>query len=219
MLKSWPWMECILGEQGTYLSLQDQQLDAIWSVQRFGFPFTSSTRMRKNPAIFARWTGSYAFLEMGFVQRNKKGLPATIDTFDLLFVICLCKDRWNLGHVGYIPDFRPNLAFAEQDLICPWEHCIEFMPFPPQSKEGILQHKVHLQKMFDMGAYADKSDKEIAMLRQMLEDPIPEDAVEGDVDPLDYGGCPIFGHCFRVAQSRQGFAQQTKIRPGGGLPG
>ncbi|WP_284945636.1 hypothetical protein [Acidisoma cladoniae] len=137
----------------------------------------------------------HSLVETGFIGKKDGKLQCIVDTFDLLFVIYLCNDRDISGSVGYIPDFRPNMAFAEQGLVCPWEHCIEFMPLPPRSKQQIVEHKKHLQEMFDKDAYAHKTPEDIAFLRGMLEDPIPEDAIDGDVDPLEYGGCPIFGHC------------------------
>ena len=140
-------------------------------------------------------------------------MNSVMNIFDILFVIYLCGDRGVSGHLGYIADFRPNIAFKEQGLLCAWEHCIEFMPFPPQSKQGYIGHKRHLQEMFDKDAYADKSPEAIAFLRRMLEYPIAADAVDGDVDPLEHGGCPIFGHCC------PGGALQAKICAGEGKEG
>jgi hypothetical protein len=176
------------------LGLANEQIDAIWSVQRFGSPFNFVDE-DDGPGDVTEGDWFRDLVARGFVGKRDGALESTMETFDLLFVIYLCRNRGVSGDLGYISDFRPNIAYAEQGLCCPWEHCIEFMPFPPRSKQEIIEHKKHLQQMFDKDAYADRSPEDVAFLRGMLEAPIPGDAVDRDVDPLQYGGCPIFGHC------------------------
>jgi hypothetical protein len=184
-----------IGRARDIRELTNEQLDAIWSVQRFGSPFNFVDDDNDEPVDVTEKDWFRGLVKTGFIGKKNGKLQSTTDTFDRLFVIYLCRHRGVSGSVGYIPDFRPNIAFAEQGLVCPWEHCIEFMPLPPLSKQQIVEHKKHLQEMFDKDAYEDKSPDDIAFLRGMLEEPIPDDAIEGDVDPLEYGGCPIFGHC------------------------
>jgi len=37
--------------------------------------------------------------------------------------------------IGYSVDFTPNQDYAEQDLFCEWEHCIEWMPLSKENTE------------------------------------------------------------------------------------
>jgi hypothetical protein len=41
------------------------------------------------------------------------------------------KKQWPFKQaVGYVPKYEPLEDYAEYELTCPWEHCIELMPLP-----------------------------------------------------------------------------------------
>ncbi len=184
------------GRIGELVELSSSHLDALWAIRRFGHPFefTSSVEIVLEDEKLRFDLIVTDLIKNGFVKHSGEDLEiSNLDEFDLAFLVHLCLSREVSGHLGYIAEFRPNAAFEEQDLICPWEHCIELMPLPPISKSDLEDHKLHLQNMFDGGEYDNFSPEHENFLRTMLEEPIPDDAPE-EVDRRSLGGCPMFGH-------------------------
>jgi hypothetical protein len=64
-------------------------------------------------------------------------LSGVADTGDAHRLIALA-DTLNLSFpLGYSPNFEPNSNFADEGLICEYEHCIENMPLPEISRSDL----------------------------------------------------------------------------------
>ncbi|PFD96428.1 hypothetical protein COE15_07630 [Bacillus cereus] len=183
------------------LNLGDEKLDALWAIERFGFPFSFNDPDLKSSFKLVDYLLSKHLIE-GNLDDTKKYMYATkkynlkdFDFFDSCFLHYLCLSRGISNHLGYIEVFEINESFHIQGLFCPWEHCIEHMPLPPLTKKYYENRSAFLREMFDKGAYDDKPEE---IRNQFLEEiaiGIPEDALEEPDMELEECRCPRFGHC------------------------
>ncbi|HZX73836.1 MAG TPA: dsDNA nuclease domain-containing protein, partial [Cyclobacteriaceae bacterium] len=184
------------------LCLDNELLDAIWAISRFGYPFDYETEdlSHSQKAIAA-------LLERGLIKvsdnpgREYEGQKMLYDLDKLDYwqdclVIYLCLSRGLSNHVGYIPIFKPNYAFQEQvAIICHWEHCIEYMPLPPLTQTAEIDHINFIKSQFDAGAYDDVTDERREFLRGII-DRGPDKTLPKEPNwEMEEKSCPMFGHC------------------------
>lgn len=193
--------ENLMPEQKRLLELDNQYLDALWAIQRFGYPFAFSDPTLKQTKPVVRY-----LLDNSFICKNKdkskqymgtmsKYILINTDFFDLGILQHLCISRGLSSHLGYIKTFEPNYACEVQGIMCPWEHCIEYYPLPPMTKDQYADRIKFLKEMFAKGAYDDKPEDIRSSFLAEIEQGIPEDAPEIPDTELVESSCPIFGHC------------------------
>jgi hypothetical protein len=179
----------------------DLELDALWAIRRFGYPFdyetidlTSSQETVNN------------LIAKGYVKENddrnrlRFGEELLYDLVNLDFwqeslIIALCISRGISYHLGYIPIFKENYAFSKQIQTCWWEHCIEFMPLPPIPKSERIAHQQEVKKKFENGEYQDRTEEQLLILKEIINKKIPEDSPEEKDFEMEEKRCPMFGHC------------------------
>jgi hypothetical protein len=185
------------------LALQNAELDALWAIDRYGYPFDYVTAdLSSSQATIQR------LLQLGFIrpykrkqaknrgQRAYELVEMTGDHFAHVFLVYLCISRGISNHIGYIDIFDPNHACDKQaGVICIWEHCIELMPLPPITKAQHADHIEFLRNQFASNAYADKPPEIRKMLAKQIEDGIPTDAPDLPDTEMEAARCPMFGHC------------------------
>ncbi|MHB8849689.1 MAG: hypothetical protein ACYC45_01090 [Acidithiobacillus ferriphilus] len=185
------------------LALKNEELDALWGVDRYGYPFDYvsaelSTSEEKVQSL----------RRLGFVQpcngkqdAGRKGrlyesIGFADDALTHIFLVYLCLSRGISNHMGYIDVFEPNYACKHQvGVLCAWEHCIELMPLPPITRAEHARHIEFLQAQFSVGAYAEKPPEVQKMLAEEIERGVPGDAPGEPNIEMEAEKCPIFGHC------------------------
>ena len=183
------------------LKLNEKCLDALWAIERFGFPFSFNQPNLKIANDIVK-----SLTKAGLIEKNannnikycgtkKRLILKGFDFFDSCFLHHLCLTRGISNHLGYIEIFEPNGSFEIQGIICPWEHCIEYMPLPPITKAEHETHLKFIQEQFDRNAYDDKPLEIREMLWNELQSGVPEDAPDYPDNELEAAKCPIFGHC------------------------
>ncbi|MBU5424793.1 hypothetical protein KQI41_00105 [Tissierella pigra] len=196
------------------LQLDSEMLDALWAIERFGFPFSFADPELKYANNCVKF-----LLKKGLIKKNHNRLKRYLGTvkkfrlegfdfFDSCFLHHLCITRGISNHLGYMRVFEPNEAFRVQGIICPWEHCIEYMPLPPITK---AQHEARikfLQEQFDNNAYDDKPLEIRERLWDELQEGVPEDAPELPDFKLEAASCPIFGHCCPDGEEQASFCRK-----------
>ncbi|QPS44444.1 hypothetical protein I6G56_04905 [Burkholderia humptydooensis] len=185
------------------LTLKNEELDALWATDRYGYPFDYVTAdlSSSNEKI-------QRLLKLGFAQpfngkqdssrghRSYEAVGFVNDEFAHVFLVYLCISRGISNHMGYIDTFEPNYACDNQaGVICIWEHCIEFMPLPPITRAEHAKHIEFLRAQFAAGAYEKKPPEIQKMLAEQIENGIPDDAPEEPDIEMEAAKCPIFGHC------------------------
>jgi len=193
--------EDLTPEQKRLLELDNQYLDALWAIQRFGYPFAYSDHTLKQAKRVIQY-----LLDNNYIAKNKdkfkkyigtirKYILINTDFFDSCFLHYLCISRGISYHLGYIKTFEPNYAYEVQGITCPWEHCIEYYPLPPITKDQYVDRIKFLKEMFAKGAYDEKTEEVRTSLLAEIEQGIPEDVPEIPPTELIESSCPIFGHC------------------------
>src|SRR5665647_1211437 len=183
------------------LQLDNSELDALWAIKRFGYPFDFKSENLADSKYIIR-----KLIIKGLIKKNKDNklkylykkrlyITDNLDFWDECFIFYLCISRLISNHLGYIPIFTPNYSFYKQGNACYWEHCIEFMPLPPLTKSEKEEHIKRLQEQFDKGAFEDKSEEDKQMLRSWIENGVSDDTPEKRDLKMEKKSCPIFGHC------------------------
>jgi hypothetical protein len=98
------------------------------------------------------------------------------------------------GHPGYFNVIKPNFAFAQQGLVCPWEHCIELCELPPMTKaewEECLRSD--RQRLASPDA-AQLTESQVALIKARIAEGVPDRAPEEADEELEAKSCPMFGH-------------------------
>lgn len=196
------------------LNLDTDRLDALWAIERFGFPFSFA-----DPELEGANSSVHFLLKTGLIKKNynytrkymrttKKYVLKNFSFFDSCFLHHLCITRGISNHLGYIEIFEPNDSFHIQGIICPWEHCIEYMPLPPMTKAQYAERINFLQEQFEKGAYNDKSPLIREQLWKELQEGVPEDAPEHPDIELEAASCPIFGHCCPAGKEQASFCRK-----------
>lgn len=184
------------------LALDDNELEALWAIDRYGYPFDHvSEDLSYSESLVAK------LVDNGMVipcmdqsdepnERLYRTNHLTDDALDHTFLVYLNISRGISGHMGYIDKSEPNYAFEEQvHVVCVWEHRIELMPLPPLTKEQVASHIEFLRSQFAAGAYEDKSQEQRALLAARIEAGVPEDIPDTPDEEMEAARCPIFGHC------------------------
>jgi hypothetical protein len=185
------------------LNLSRDELDALWAIQRFGYPFDYVSE----ELIYSQEKLQH-LIELGLVQPYEGEQTATFgtrlyetvefpdDKFSHVFLVYLCISRGISNHLGYIDIPKLNYAFHTQvGIMCAWEHHIELMPLPPLTRAEHANHIESLEQQFAARAYEDRSVEHRMFLRKMIDNGIPEDAPEEPDFEMEQQRCPIFGHC------------------------
>jgi len=181
--------------------LSELELDALWAIRRFGYPFDYKTKNLDSSKELVN-----DLISKGYVKENDDPIRKKYDQellYDLnnlnywqeCLIIALCLSKGISNHMGYIPVFVENHAFAEQMQICWWEHCIEFMPLPPIPKTERLEHQEFVKKKYQNGDYKDKTDEELEFLLEIINEKIPDDDPDEKDIEMEESSCHIFGHC------------------------
>lgn len=110
------------------ITLDEKLQFDLWGIKWTGYPYEFKDATLKNTELRIK------FLESeGYIIRNQESWILNGDMFSLpmLFLIeYLLKKRYSAMSMalGYIPIFLNNYSFYKQNIICEWEHCIEYMP-------------------------------------------------------------------------------------------
>ncbi|KXY09831.1 hypothetical protein ABH961_000026 [Bacillus sp. RC251] len=183
------------------LHMNDDSLDAMWAIKRFGFPFAFNDSDLKSSYEIIEYLLDEKLIERNLEEPNgnlnttKKYNLKNFDFFDSCFLSYLCLSRGISNHLGYIEVYQINSAFDIQGLTCPWEHCIEHMPLPPLTKKDYEDRIIFLKDMFLKGAYDDKPEELRNRFLDEIATGIPEDAPDEPDIELEECRCPEFGHC------------------------
>lgn len=117
------------------LDLNESELDALWAIERFGYPFAYDDPDLNFASEIIRKLINKKLIIMNkdksikYSSTMKRFALNKFDFFDSCFLHHLCITREISNHLGYIDRFEPNDAFMKQGIICNWEHCIEYMPY------------------------------------------------------------------------------------------
>jgi hypothetical protein len=181
--------------------LSELELDALWAIRRYGYPFDYQTEDLSSSQKLVN-----DLIDKGYVKENDNPIRKKYEyelTYDLnnlnywqeCLITALCLSKGISNHMGYIPVFVENHAYAEQMQVCWWEHCIEFMPLPPLPKSDRLEHQKFVKDKFENGDYKDKTEDQLEFLLRIINEKIPDDAPnEKDIE-MEESSCPTFGHC------------------------
>ncbi|AJG93798.1 NACHT domain-containing protein [Bacillus tropicus] len=124
------------------LRLEEDQLDALWAIERFGYPFAyDDPELEYSSSIIEELKKKDLIIsnnddEIKNMLTVKEFVLNNFDLFDSSFLHHLCITRDISNHLGYIERFEPNDAFIRQGIICHWEHCIEYMPLENNRNEN-----------------------------------------------------------------------------------
>lgn len=194
-------IESVDENYGFIFELPDLEIDALWAIRRFGYPFDYETEdlSSSEKVLDILW-------EKGLIKENddpKRILLGeeliydldNIDYWQECLITALCMTKGLSNSLGYIPVFKKNHAAQLQSLFCGWEHCIEFMPLPPIPRSQRIEHQNFMKEKFKNGDYNDKTSEEMEILMKIIDKKIPEEAPEDSDLEMEASGCPLFGHC------------------------
>ena len=114
-------------ELGKILSLDAESQFDLWGIYSTGFPYEFKDKSLENTEKRISVLESKAFV---IRYENKWRLNRDIINLKMLILLeYVLKKRYSAMSMslGYIPIFSINHAFYRQELLCEWEHCIEFM--------------------------------------------------------------------------------------------
>lgn len=114
-------------ELGKILSLDAESQFDLWGIYSTGFPYEFKDKSLENTEKRISVLESKAFV---IRYENKWRLNRDIINLKMLILLeYILKKRYSAMSMslGYIPIFSINHAFYRQELLCEWEHCIEFM--------------------------------------------------------------------------------------------
>jgi len=194
-------VESLDGKYGFIFELSDLEIDALWAIKRFGYPFDYETEdlSSSDKVLDSLW-------EKGIIKENddpKRVLQGeeliydldNIDYWQECLITALCMTRGLSDSLGYIPVFKKNHAVQFQPLFCEWEHCIEFMPIPPIPRSQRIEHQKFVKEKYENGEYKDKTPEQLEFLLNIINKKIPDDVPEEKDLEMEASSCPIFGHC------------------------
>jgi hypothetical protein len=200
------------------LQLDNVELDALWAIRRFGYPFNFKSENLADSKLIIKKLIAKSLIKknkdskLKYLQKKILYVLDNLDFWDKSFIIYLCISRAISNSLGYIPIFTPNFSYYMQGLICQWEHCIEFMPLPPITKSEQEEHSKFIQEQFDKGEYENKSEEDKQMLRSFIEIGVSNDApIKRDLK-RGKKSCPIFGHDCPGGQKQALLCQKEVIK-------
>lgn len=186
---------------GFIFELSDLELDALWAIRRYGFPFDYETEdlSSSEKVLDILWIKNLIKENDNpeRVRYNEKFIYDLdgIDYWQECLIIALCMIKGLSNNMGYIPIFKKNHAANLQSLICGWEHCIEFMPIPPVPRLQRIEHQKFVKEKYENGDYKDKTPEELEFLLNIINKKIHDEAPEEKDLEMEASSCPIFGHC------------------------
>lgn len=194
-------VESLDDKYGFIFELSDLEIDALWAIKRFGYPFDYETEdlSSSDKVLDSLW-------EKDLVKQNDdpnrvlqgEELIYDLDNIDYwqeCLITALCMTKGLSNSLGYIPVFNKNHAAQLQSLFCGWEHCIEFMPIPPIPRSQRIEHQKLVKQQYENGEYKDKDPDQLEFLLNIINKKIPEEAPEEKNLEMEESSCPIFGHC------------------------
>ncbi|WP_158795879.1 dsDNA nuclease domain-containing protein [Pedobacter sp. L105] len=194
--------ENLLEDYKVVLELDNELLDALWAIARFGYPFDYETDdLSFSQKIIYKLLARKLIKLSDDPQREYQGQKMLydlhmVDFWQSCLVTHLCLSRGLSHHVGYINIFKPNYAFQEQvAMICLWEHCIEHMPLPPITQSSQLEYINYVKSQFEAGFYDNIPSERKQELQQIINVGADESLpMERNIE-MEERACPIFGHC------------------------
>ncbi|MDB5355788.1 MAG: AAA-like domain protein [Phycisphaerales bacterium] len=182
------------------LNRTPEDLRALFAISMHGFPYEFD-----DPSLDRTCEVVDRLIAEGLVEENP--VPDHQDDHDgpilrlvgfeqleQLLIAGLCLHHGYAGHLGYFNVMRPNFAFAQQGLVCPWEHCIELCDLPPMPKaewEECLESD--RQRLASPDA-ARLTEAQVAFIKARIAEGVPDGAPEQADEELEAKSCPIFGH-------------------------
>ncbi|MFA6152193.1 MAG: dsDNA nuclease domain-containing protein [Chitinophagaceae bacterium] len=194
-------IESVDEKYGFIFELSDLELDALWAIRRYGFPFDYETEdLSSSDKVLEILWAKDLIKENDNPERVRldEALIYDLDEIDYwqeCLIIALCMTKGLSNHMGYIPVFKKNHAAHLQFLACGWEHCIEFMPLPPLPRSQRIEHQKFVKEKYEKGEYKDKSTEQLEFLLSIINKTIPDDTPEEKDLEMEASSCPIFGHC------------------------
>ncbi len=186
---------------GFIFELPDVELDALWAIRRYGFPFDYETEdlSSSDKVLDILW-------EKDLIKENEnpervrygEELLYDLDEIDYwqeCLITALCMTKGLSNEMGYIPILKKNNAAHLQFLACGWEHCIELMPLPPIPRSQRIDHQKFVKEKYENGDYNDKSPEELEFLLSIINKEIPDGAPDERDLEMEASSCPMFGHC------------------------
>lgn len=190
-------------EQGRFsliLEANSDTLLALFAVDKMGFPFSFGDAERERAAELVEVLEEAGLIEENPVNEGKKYLEGPMfqlvdfSFYDRLLITSLCYHAGTAASLGYIGDMRPNFAFGQQGLFCPWEHCIELSPLPMRSRaEWAADLEEDKRRLADPQKY-HLTEQNIEVLTARTAEGIPDWVPEVADAELAARSCFFFGH-------------------------
>jgi hypothetical protein len=185
-------------------ALDNFLIDGLWAIERYGYPFEyvdfgfpfemdNSFKFESENII-----NKLKILEL--IEENKdcknvsRGDPKIVKEWKIknptqtviMLITYLCHEREISHLMGYIKIFKPNLNFLRQGLICPWEHCIEYMPLNPEDEKDYISDMI--EKLNLNTIPKETIEKVLKIINSNVSN-------LNKVENLKPFSCKIFGHC------------------------
>jgi hypothetical protein len=183
-------------------------LRALFGVSYLGFPYEFEDPSLDHAVELIEELEEKALIEEDPANDGKPFMegPALLlrdfNYFEDILIRALCFHHGYAGQVGYMAEMRPNFAFRQQGLLCPWEHCIELSPLPMSSRaeweESLEEDR---RRLADPAAH-NLSNKHIEVIQARLEEGVPEWVPEEVDYELRARSCPVFGHACPGGQAQ-----------------
>lgn len=190
----------IPNEYRNLFELDDESLDGLWAIMRYGYPFDYLTEdLSSSKAVVSNLKQKKLIKKSKDPERQTYDCKMLYDINQLDYwqecvITYLCLSRGISDHIGYVSKMKPNYAYYKQaGVICLWEHCIEHMPLPPLSQEYDREVLDGLKTKLEAGDY--KNEEEKIRLQQRIEEGIDQTLREFPDWEMEEKSCPIFGHC------------------------
>jgi hypothetical protein len=190
------------------LDSEPNLLRALFGVSCLGFPFEFD-----DPSLDGTLDLVDSLEEEGLIEENPVNAGKEFleePAFQLLgftyyeraLIHSLCLHHGYAGHVGYMAEMRPNFAFDQQGLFCPWEHCIELSPFPMGSRaewEATLEED--RQRLAEPEVHG-LTERNIEVIQARVAEGVPDWVPEEIDQELHARSCPVFGHACPGGQAQ-----------------
>lgn len=179
--------------------LDNPHLEALWAIERFGFPFSFSDPTERGAMALVR-----SLRRKGLIRRNwnrrvrymytrKAYTLKNVDHLAGCLLAHFCLSRGLSNHLGYIGVFEPNYAHRRQGLVCGWEHCVEFYPLAPSDTDSVVAFLKSVAEQLRSGELSF-DDPHVASAVDQLEEKAQAMTSEEIREALQIHRCPIFGH-------------------------
>lgn len=180
------------------LDAEPAVLRDLFGISTNGFPYEFD-----DPSLDETFAAIEELEEMGIIEEHPENVGKDVwvqppfrlrdsNFYEELLIQSLCLRHGYAGHVGYMDDMRPNYAFGMQDLVCPWEHCIELSPIPRSTRAEYQQSLDNDRRRLENPA--GLSEQHRIILQERIDEGIPDWVPEEPDTELRARSCPLFGH-------------------------